>query len=47
MHHNKEKIKQKLREHDKMHFSKVKDSIARRDKFHTNLNDDEMRDKMM
>ena len=30
-----------------MHFRKVKDSIAHKDKIHTNLNDDDMRDKMM
>ena len=30
-----------------MHFSKVKESKACKDKTHTNLNDDEMRDKIM
>ena len=30
-----------------MNFSKVKDSKAYKDKIHTNLNDDEMRDKIM
>ena len=45
VHHNKEKIEQKLRYYNKIHFSKVKYSIAYKDKIHTNLNDDDMRDK--
>ena len=47
VHHNKEKMEQKLRYYNRMHFSKVKDSIACKDKIHTNLTDDDVRKKIM
>ena len=47
VYHNKENIEQKLRDCNKMNFSKVKDSIVCQDKIHTNLNDDDVRDKIM
>ena len=45
--HNKEEIEEKVMKHNKMHFSKVKESKFYKDKMHDNINEDNVRDKTL